>query len=76
LNASDKRLYHQIHPARLFTDGSMSVVSLYLFWLHDLVPALLLHILPSIIVSYVIIRFSNLDSLFLSGTEIPATVKR
>ena len=61
MNASQKRLYSQIHPAKLFTDGSMSIVSLYLFWLHNLVPALLLHILPSLVVSYVIIRFSNLE---------------
>jgi hypothetical protein len=61
LGASEKRLYSQIHPAKLFTDISMSVVSLCLFWIHNLVPALLLHILPSLLVSYVIIRFSNLD---------------
>jgi hypothetical protein len=61
MNASQKRLYSQIHPAKLFTDISMSVVSLYLFWLHNIVPALLLHILPSLVVSYVIIRFSNLE---------------
>jgi hypothetical protein len=61
LSASEKRLYSQIHPAKLSTDISMSVVSLYLFWIHNLVPALLLHILPSLLVSYVIIRFSKLD---------------
>jgi hypothetical protein len=61
LNASEKRLYSQIHPAKLFTDISMSVVSLYLFWLHNLIPALTLHILPSILVSLVIIRFASLE---------------
>jgi hypothetical protein len=62
VNASQKRLYHQIHPAKLSTDITMSVISLYLFWFHDLVPALLLHIIPSVVVSYVLIRFVNLDS--------------
>lgn len=39
----------------------MSVVSLYLFWLHNFIPALLLHILPSLVVSYAIIRFVSLE---------------
>ncbi len=34
---------------------------MYLFWLHNLVPALLLHILPSVVVSYLIIRLANLE---------------
>ncbi len=61
LNSSQKRLYSQIHPAKLFTDISMSVVSLYLFWLHNIIPAVVLHILPSVVVSYVIIRFASLE---------------
>lgn len=61
MNASERRLYSQVHPAKLFTDISMSIVTLYLFWIHNLIPAVLLHILPSIIVSYLIIRFANLE---------------
>jgi hypothetical protein len=37
------------------------VFSLYLFWLHYLVPGLILHIIPSLVVPYLIIRYSNLD---------------
>jgi hypothetical protein len=54
-------LYSQIHPAKLFTDISMSVVSLYLFWVNSIMPALLLHILPSVAISYVIIRLARLE---------------
>ena len=62
LSSSQKRLYSQIHPVKLLTDISMSVVSLYLFWQHNIIPAVLLHILPSIVVSYLIIRFANLET--------------
>ncbi len=61
LNDSQKRLYSQIHPAKLVTDISMSILTLYLFWLHNFVPALLLHILPGVVVSYLIIRLANLE---------------
>jgi len=67
LDSSEKRLYSQIHPAKLATDISMSILTLYLFWVHDLVPAVILHIGPSILVSYLIIRFANLERYMRSG---------
>ena len=40
MTLKEKALYHQIHPLKLSTDILASLVSLYLFWLHQPVPAL------------------------------------
>ncbi len=33
----EKQLYHQIHPAKLFTDWSAGFIALYFLWQHNLV---------------------------------------
>lgn len=63
----ERVLYHQIHPLKLATDISASIVSLYFFWHHQLVLALMLHFLPPIIVSAILLRFSELETLRDSG---------
>jgi len=47
LDASEKALYHQIHPAKLGTDIASAVVSLYLLWNHQLVLGLIAGYVPS-----------------------------
>jgi hypothetical protein len=61
VNLQDKTLYHQIHPLKLFTDWSTGIAALVLFWQHNLLPALLLAFIPSILVSFVLVRFANLE---------------
>ncbi len=61
MNSSEKRLCGQIHPAKLATDVSMSILSLYLFRLHHFVQALVLHIVPSVVVGYLIIQYVSLE---------------
>ncbi len=61
MNFQEKSLYHQIHPVKLATDISTSIISTLLFWNHDLLPGLAIGILPSIIVSALIIRYANLE---------------
>jgi hypothetical protein len=63
----DKLLYHQIHPAKLGTDILAAFISLYFFWRHDLAIGLLIHFVPPIIASWVIIRFANLGRQKSSG---------
>ncbi len=57
---SEKVLYHQIHPFKLATDVTASVVSLYLFWRHDLVLAIVLHLAPPILASALVISCFDL----------------
>ena len=61
MNRSDKILYHQIHPLKLGTDILSVVVSLYFFWEHQLLIALVLHIAPPIIASFLVISFADLE---------------
>ena len=59
----EKKLYHQVHPAKLATDISVSIITLYLFWEHKFFIALTLHLLPPIIGSLLIIKFCNLEKI-------------
>jgi hypothetical protein len=61
MTLKERALYHQIHPLKLATDILASVVSLYFFWQHQLVPALALHFLPPIIASALLVRFGDLE---------------
>jgi len=57
----DKILYHQIHPLKLGTDAAAAVISLWFFWNHQLLPALILHIAPPLIASFFLICFVDLE---------------
>ncbi len=57
----EKALYHQIHPAKLFVDWSTGLIALYSFWQQNLIAALVIAIIPSIIVSLVIVRWVDLE---------------
>lgn len=58
----EKSLYHQIHPLKLITDWGTGIAALYPFWQHNLVPALLLAFIPSLAVSFALIRYAHLES--------------
>ncbi len=66
LTSSEKVIYHQIHPAKLSVDIASAVLSLYLFWIHQLILGLLGGFIPSIIASVLIIRYVNLDRYAVS----------
>jgi hypothetical protein len=57
----ERALYHQIHPAKLATDGLASIVSLYFFWQHQLSIALALHFIPPVIASGLLVRYAALE---------------
>jgi hypothetical protein len=57
----EKYLYHQIHPVKLLTDWSAGLLSLYFFWRHDFVAAAAIALIPAIFVSWMLIRFANLE---------------
>jgi hypothetical protein len=61
MTAQERALYHQIHPLKLFTDWSTGVVALYPLWQHDLITAIIIGIVPSVVVSLVLVRFANLE---------------
>src|SRR6516164_6761370 len=62
MHLRDKILYHQIHPLKLGTDATAAVISLWFFWQHRLLAALILHIAPPLIASFFLISFVDLES--------------
>lgn len=60
MDFNEKKLYHQIHPLKLLTDWITGVFSLYLLWLHHLLTAMMFMFVPSIVISIIIIKYSNL----------------
>jgi hypothetical protein len=56
----DRILYHQIHPLKLATDWGTAFGAAYLLWRHAPLPALLLGIIPSVVVSMVLVRWADL----------------
>ncbi len=61
MTLKEKIIFHQIHPAKLVTDISAAVVSLYFLWQHQLVIGLATHFLPPPIGSAAVIRFADLE---------------
>ena len=61
MTPQEKALYNQIHPLKLFTDISVEVISLYLFWKRKLFADLLVIFLPPIIASLLIMQWVDLE---------------
>lgn len=63
MNFQEKKLYHQIHPIKLLTDWVTGGFSLYLLWSHQIITALIVMFVPSILVSILIMRYVNLEKM-------------
>ena len=61
MTLKEKILYHQIHPLKLSTDISVSIYTTYLLWQHNVFWFLIFCLAPSIIASFLIIKFVNLE---------------
>ena len=60
---NEKKLYHQIHPLKLGVDISTGCYTTWLAWQHNWFWFLLLLVIPSLIISYLLIQFANLEPL-------------
>jgi hypothetical protein len=61
MDLKERSLYHQIHPTKLITDWGSTVPLLYLIWQQNLVWGLVAAFVPSIIASFIIIQYVNLE---------------
>jgi hypothetical protein len=59
----EKKLYHQIHPLKLLADISTGFFTTYLLWQHNVSWFLILFLLPSVIISILLIHFANLEQI-------------
>jgi len=78
LTFRERVLYHQIHPAKLFTDIATALVAIDLFSRHQLVPGLIIALLPPLLVSAVLVQEGNLgryrSSQMASWHHVPAGI--
>jgi len=64
MTRAEKLLYHQIHPLKLFTDFATSgVASALLWWRAPWTTFLLVAFVPSVIVTALLLRWSDLERL-------------
>jgi hypothetical protein len=61
MTLKEKILFHQVHPAKLATDAVAAVVSLYFFWQHDLIVGLLIHFVPPLVGSAIVMACVDLE---------------
>ena len=61
LTFKEKALFHQIHPAKVATDVTAEILSLILLWEHFLVYGLVVHFVPCIIASLLLVGFADLE---------------
>jgi hypothetical protein len=60
LTLKERALYHQIHPAKLVTDVSATLTSLFFFRQHRLLIASIIHCVPPIVASALIAGLMDL----------------
>jgi hypothetical protein len=63
MTSKEKMLYHQIHPLKLLVDISTSLLTTYFAWRHQIVWFLILFLIPSVIVTILLIRYADLNRL-------------
>jgi hypothetical protein len=61
VTSSDKLLYQQIHPAKLMVDFGTSFASSWLLWEAHWAYAIIVAFVPSIVITSVLMRFSDLE---------------
>ena len=57
MDFQDKQKYQEIYPVKLATDISTATLAIYLFWQHTLISGIIVAIVPSVIVTIVIIKW-------------------
>ncbi len=61
MNVIDKTLYHQIHPFKMVTDVVAAFAAVYLIWQHLLIEGLVVGFIPSLAISFFMIRTMEFD---------------
>jgi hypothetical protein len=63
MDARERALLHQVHPAKLTTDVLSAVIALGLLWRHRLPLALVVMVVPPVVASAVLVKWARLDDL-------------
>lgn len=63
MDRSERVLYHQIHPLKLAVDWTTAFISLWFFWRHEWLSGLVVLFVPSIVTSFALVSYTNLERL-------------
>jgi len=63
MTLKEKMLYHQIHPLKLLVDISTSLLTSFFAWHHNVTWFLILFLIPSVIITVLLITYADLDRL-------------
>lgn len=63
LTFEEKRIYHQIHPAKLAEEWLTSIAAAYLFWQHELLLGLAVLFLAGLPVIALVILYADLEKI-------------
>jgi len=61
MNVIDKTLYHQIHPFKMTTDVLGAFTAVYLFWLHLIIEGVIVAFIPSLVISFFMIKTMDFE---------------
>jgi hypothetical protein len=61
MNVIDKTLYHQIHPFKMVTDVIAAFTAVYLLWIDLIIPGLVVGFIPSLAISFFMIRTMDFE---------------
>ena len=67
MTVEEKIIYHQIHPLKLGVDIATSLLTTYFAWQHNIVWFLVLFLIPSVIITMLLIKFADLGGLRTSS---------
>ncbi len=67
LTRQEKALYQQIHPAKLATDWSTTILAAYLLWRHELLSGLTMAILPAVVATAFVVALADLEKAKVSA---------
>jgi hypothetical protein len=67
MDRNARMLYHQIHPLKLAVDWITGFASLWFFWRHEWLAGLLILFVPSIIITAILVSYSDLERLRASA---------
>ncbi len=61
MDRQERMLFHQIHPLKLATDWISAFISLWFFWRHELLTGLVILFVPSVIVTFALVTYADLE---------------
>lgn len=76
LTYRERKLYHQVHPAKLLTDVGVTPIAIWFLWRHEVWPAVAVAFVPPVLVSLVMIRWAPASLDRIAASRAGAYLRR